>query len=126
MITQRPSKIADDTLSQCASQLIMRLTNPDDQKAVQRASEVVSQALLDHPRAQSRRGGGAGAVDPHPGHGARLRAPGGRGGADINLVERFGQARSQALAETVVRGAAPPPPPTPTAGRQPRKEVKLL
>jgi hypothetical protein len=54
---------------------------------------------------------------------------GAEGGADINLAERFGQARSQALAETVVRGAAPPPPPgspAPTAGRQPRKEVKLL
>ncbi len=48
VITQRPSKIADDTLSQCASQLIMRLTNPDDQKAVQRASEVISQALLEN------------------------------------------------------------------------------
>jgi hypothetical protein len=127
VITQRPSKIADDTLSQCASQLIMRLTNPDDQKAVQRASEVVSQALLENlPGLNQGEVVVLGRLTRIP---AMVRVSGRRGaegGADINLVERFGQARSQALAETVVRGAAPPPPPAPTAGRQPRKEVKLL
>jgi uncharacterized protein len=46
LITQRPSKIAQDTLSQCGSQIIMQLTNPDDQKAVQRASEAISAELL--------------------------------------------------------------------------------
>lgn len=47
LITQRPSKVAQDTLSQCGSQIIMQLTNPDDQRAVQRASEAISAALLD-------------------------------------------------------------------------------
>ncbi|HZU69878.1 MAG TPA: ATP-binding protein [Ktedonobacteraceae bacterium] len=46
LITQRPSKINPDTLSQCGSQIIMQLTNPDDQRAVQRASEAISAELL--------------------------------------------------------------------------------
>ncbi len=108
VITQRPSKIADDTLSQCASQLIMRLTNPDDQKAVQRASEVVSQALLENlPGLNQGEVVVLGRLTRIP---AMVRVSGRRGaegGADINLVERFGQARSQALAETVVRGRPP-------------------
>jgi DNA helicase HerA-like ATPase len=47
LITQRPSKINPDTLSQCGSQNIMQLTNPDDQRAVQKASEAISAELLD-------------------------------------------------------------------------------
>jgi DNA helicase HerA-like ATPase len=46
LITQRPSKISQDALSQCGSQLIMQLTNPDDQRAVQKASEAISADLL--------------------------------------------------------------------------------
>ncbi len=47
LITQRPSKINPDTLSQCGSQIVMQLTNPDDQRAVQKASEAISAELLD-------------------------------------------------------------------------------
>jgi DNA helicase HerA-like ATPase len=47
LITQRPSKISQDTLSQCGSQIVMQLTNPDDQRAVQQASEAISAELLD-------------------------------------------------------------------------------
>lgn len=47
LITQRPSKISQDTLSQCGSQIVMQLTNPDDQRAVQKASEAISAELLD-------------------------------------------------------------------------------
>ena len=39
VITQRPSKIHPDALSQCNSQIVMRLTNPDDQQAIARSSE---------------------------------------------------------------------------------------
>jgi DNA helicase HerA-like ATPase len=46
VITQRPYKINQDTLSQCGSQIIMKLTNPEDQKAVRTASENISEALL--------------------------------------------------------------------------------
>lgn len=47
LITQRPSKIDPDSLSQCNSQLIMKLTNPDDQRAVELSSERLSEDLLD-------------------------------------------------------------------------------
>lgn len=47
LITQRPSKISPDALSQCGSQIVMQLTNPDDQHAVQKASEAISAELLD-------------------------------------------------------------------------------
>ena len=36
VITQRPSKIHPDALSQCNSQIVMRMTNPDDQLAIAR------------------------------------------------------------------------------------------
>jgi DNA helicase HerA-like ATPase len=135
VITQRPSKIADDTLSQCASQLIMRLTNPDDQKAVQRASEVVSQALLENlPGLNQGEVVVLGRLTRIP---AMVKVSGRRGaegGADINLVERFGQARRQALATQVVSGAANGSSgPSGSRGNgavkpslQPRKQVDLL
>ncbi len=45
-ITQRPHKIHQDTLSQCSSQIIMKLTNPEDQDAVKRAAENISASLF--------------------------------------------------------------------------------
>ncbi len=47
-ITQRPSKIDSDLLSQCQSQIISRIVNPRDQEAVRDASEQLSQDLLDN------------------------------------------------------------------------------
>ncbi len=47
-ITQRPSKIDSDLLSQCQSQIISRIVNPRDQDAVRDASEQLSQDLLDN------------------------------------------------------------------------------
>jgi len=46
LITQRPSKIDPDSLSQCNSQIILRITNPHDQAAVQAASERLSENLM--------------------------------------------------------------------------------
>jgi len=46
VITQRPHKIHQDTLSQCASQIIMKLTNPEDQEAVKKAAENLSSSLF--------------------------------------------------------------------------------
>jgi len=46
LITQRPYKVHADTLSQCNSQIIMRLTNPQDQQAVRLSSESISEGLL--------------------------------------------------------------------------------
>lgn len=47
LITQRPFKIHSDALSQCNSQIIMRITNPQDQNAVASSSERLSQTLLE-------------------------------------------------------------------------------
>lgn len=47
LITQRPSKIHSDALSQCNSQIIMRITNPEDQKAISISSERISRDLLE-------------------------------------------------------------------------------
>lgn len=47
LISQRPSKIDSDSLSQCNSQIILRITNPLDQTAVQQSSERVSEDLLE-------------------------------------------------------------------------------
>ena len=46
LVTQRPYKIHGDTLSQCNSQVIMRLTNPQDQLAIKQSSEGISEGLL--------------------------------------------------------------------------------
>ncbi|MBI5035289.1 MAG: ATP-binding protein [Chloroflexi bacterium] len=46
LITQRPYKVHPDTLSQCNSQIIMRLTNPQDQQAIRLSSESISEGLL--------------------------------------------------------------------------------
>ena len=46
LITQRPFKVDADALSQCNSQIIMRITNPEDQNAVRRSSERMSESLL--------------------------------------------------------------------------------
>ncbi|MBS7626483.1 ATP-binding protein [Candidatus Bathyarchaeota archaeon] len=46
LITQRPSKLHPDTLSQCNSQIIMKLTNPEDQNAVRMGSERLSHNLV--------------------------------------------------------------------------------
>ena len=46
LITQRPYKIDPDALSQCNSQIIMRMTNPEDQRAVKNSSERMSESLL--------------------------------------------------------------------------------
>jgi DNA helicase HerA-like ATPase len=46
LITQRPSKVDSDSLSQCNSQIVMKMTNPEDQRAIQSSSERMSSDLL--------------------------------------------------------------------------------
>ena len=47
LISQRPSKVHQDVLSQCNSQIIMRITNPVDQRAVLEASEKLGEELFE-------------------------------------------------------------------------------
>ena len=50
IISQRPSRLDDDVLSQCNNQIIMRLTNPNDQNYVKKVSEWVSDGDLEEIR----------------------------------------------------------------------------
>lgn len=100
LITQRPYKVHGDTLSQCNSQIIMRLTNPQDQQAVRLSSESISEGLLaDLPGLNV---GEAVILGP------LVRVPvmvrvGQRaskeGGNDINVVKKLEEARSEVVTE---------------------------
>jgi DNA helicase HerA-like ATPase len=46
-VSQRPSKINPDVLSQCNSQIIMKITNPIDQRTVLEASERLGEYLFE-------------------------------------------------------------------------------
>jgi DNA helicase HerA-like ATPase len=46
VITQRPGKIDADVLSQCNSQIILRVTNPSDQNAILESSENITGYLM--------------------------------------------------------------------------------
>jgi DNA helicase HerA-like ATPase len=94
LITQRPSKISPDALSQCGSQIIMQLTNPDDQRAVQKASEAISAELLeDLPGLNKGEAIVLGQLTRIP---VMVRISGrasAEGGSDVNIVDELRRAR---------------------------------
>ena len=94
LITQRPSKVHDDSLSQCNSQIIMRLTNPKDQSAVSKSSERISQDLLnDLPSLNPGEAVVVGEVVNVPVM-IKVRSRITReGGADIDIVKKLEEAR---------------------------------
>lgn len=47
IVSQRPSKLDSDVTSQCNTLITMRLKNPDDQRFISKASDMVSKADLD-------------------------------------------------------------------------------
>lgn len=102
LITQRPYRIHQDTLSQCNSQIIMRLTNPEDQNAVRRASESISESLLaDLPGLNVGEAVVLGPLVRVPVMvrvGQRLSA---EGGSDIDVVEALENARSEVVTENM-------------------------
>ncbi len=101
LITQRPYKVHADTLSQCNSQIIMRLTNPQDQQAIRLSSEGISEGLLaDLPGLNV---GEAVVLGP------LVRVPvmvrvGAReskeGGNDIDVIAALERARSEVITDT--------------------------
>jgi DNA helicase HerA-like ATPase len=101
LITQRPYKVHPDTLSQCNSQIIMRLTNPQDQQAIKLSSESISEGLLaDLPGLNI---GEAVVLGP------LVRVPvmvrvGAReskeGGNDIDVIAALERARSEVITDT--------------------------
>jgi DNA helicase HerA-like ATPase len=98
LITQRPYRIHQDTLSQCNSQIIMRLTNPQDQQAVRTSSESISEGLLgDLPGLNVGEAVVLGPVVRVPVMvriGERISR---EGGNDIDVVKALETARSEAI-----------------------------
>jgi DNA helicase HerA-like ATPase len=113
VVTQRPSRVHPDTLSQCGSQLIMRLTNPDDQRAVRAASEQISDELLGNLPGLNT--GEAIVVGPLTRAPAMIRVgrrASAEGGADIDLAAALERATEDAgvgdLAEERMQSTAAP------------------
>jgi hypothetical protein len=101
-ITQRPSKIHSDALSQCNSQIIMRITNPKDQEAVAASSERLGETLLDDlPGLDTGEAVIVGEMTRAPIM-ARIRKRATReGGSDIDIMGKMKEAIEKAKDETV-------------------------
>jgi len=101
VITQRPSKIHPDALSQCNSQIVMRMTNPEDQKAIAKSSERLGEVLLnDLPGLNTGEAVVVGEMTRAP---VMIRVKKRRtreGGSDIDIVGKMKMAIEQASAET--------------------------
>jgi DNA helicase HerA-like ATPase len=102
VITQRPSKIHSDALSQCNSQIIMRITNPQDQNAIAMSSERLGENLLnDLPGLNTGEAVIVGEMTRAPVM-ARIRKRRTReGGSDIDIMGKMKDAVKKAKEETV-------------------------
>jgi len=93
VVTQRPGKISSNVLSQCNSQIIMRLTNPEDMSAVRRSSEGLSEDLFnDLPGLNKGEAVVVGELTKIP---TMIKISGrtsGEGGSDIDLDEALSKA----------------------------------
>ncbi len=119
VVTQRPSKVHPDTLSQCGSQLVMRLTNPDDQRAVRQASELMSEDLLGN--LPSLNTGEVIVVGPLARVPAMIRVGqrhSAEGGSDIDLAAALEQATDDARVAAVASERMPAVPPATTVTRE--------
>lgn len=100
LITQRPYKIDPDALSQCNSQIIMRMTNPEDQNAVRKSSERMSESLLnDLPGLNVGEAIIVGEVTKAPVMIKVRQRETEEGGADIDVVEKLKEALREAEEE---------------------------
>lgn len=100
LITQRPYKIDQDALSQCNSQIILRITNPEDQKAVRTSSERISENLLaDLPGLNVGEAVIVGEVTRAPVMLKIRERETAEGGADIDVVQKLSEAVKEAEVE---------------------------
>ncbi|MCS7105596.1 MAG: ATP-binding protein [Thermofilaceae archaeon] len=98
LVTQRPSKIDSDVLSQCNSQIILRITNPRDQRAVANASERLgSELMTDLPGLNVGEAVIVGELTRVPVIVKVRRRFTREGGADIDLVGELKRARESIL-----------------------------
>jgi len=97
LISQRPGKVHPDSLSQCNSQIILKITNPKDQNAIRESSERLSEDLIsDLPGLNVGEAVIVGDVTRTPVM-IHVRPRMTReGGADIDVVARLEQARKDA------------------------------
>jgi len=94
LVSQRPAKIDPDTLSQCNSQIILRITNPSDQSAVRESSERVSESLLeDLPGLNVGEAVIVGEITKIPVMVKVRERMTMEGGADINVVDKLKRAK---------------------------------
>ena len=104
LITQRPSKIHPDSLSQCNSQIIMKLTNPQDQNAVANSSERMSQDLLDDlPGLNPGEAVIVGDITKAPVMVKIRQRRTKEGGSDIDVVGLLTQARQEVKTESTLK-----------------------
>jgi hypothetical protein len=102
LVTQRPSKIHSDALSQCNSQIIMRITNPEDQAAVASSSERLGQTLLeDLPGLDKGEAVIVGEMTRAPIMAKIRKRTTREGGSDIDVVSKMKEAMDKAKQENV-------------------------
>lgn len=94
IVSQRPKKLNEDVLSQCNTKIVLRITEPNDQRYIQQASEQISEDLLRDIAALGK--GEAVIVGP------AIRIPaavkirkfqGDYGGQDIDVVDEWNRLR---------------------------------
>ncbi|BAB59372.1 hypothetical protein [Thermoplasma volcanium GSS1] len=97
IITQRPGKIDQDVLSQCNSQIILRITNPSDQKAILESSENISESLMsDLPSLDVGEAIIVGEIVKMPVIAKIRQRETEEGGLDVDIVEMLQKARMEA------------------------------
>jgi len=116
VVTQRPKRISENVLSQCNSQIIMRLTNPADMIAVRQSSERLSEDLFnDLPGLNRGEAVVVGELTKVP---AMVKISGrtsAEGGSDIDVVEALKKAlqayrlerETQPLSQNNIRETSP-------------------
>lgn len=94
LISQRPGRIHPDSLSQCNSQIVLKITNPQDQTAIEQSSERLSADLInDLPGLNVGEAVVVGDITRTPVM-VKIRSRMTReGGADIDVVDRLRKAR---------------------------------
>jgi len=111
VVTQRPSRVDPDVMSQMQSQVIMRIVNPKDQEAVRDSSEQLAQDYLDNLPGLDR--GEAVVLGPIVKLPAVIRLRDrllDYGGADISLVEAWRRQDVDVAAVWTRIFRSPPPP----------------
>ncbi len=103
LVTQRPSKIDSDSLSQCNSQIIMKITNPEDQRAILKSSERATEELLNNlPGLSPGEAIITGDIVKVPVMVSIRERITREGGADINIIEKLEQSRENAAIDAEI------------------------